>query len=80
LCSKYSRTIPEEERIDIIVSNLVPELRYEVRKIPFNSFDTMVEVACRIEDVLKEQGILAKSTNNNNGQNNNNNGHKEKKN
>ena len=37
------------------MSNLVPELRYEVRKIPFNSLDTMVEVACRIEDVLKEK-------------------------
>ena len=81
LCAKYPRTIPEEERIDIIVRNLVPKLRYEVRKIPFNSFDTMVEVACHIEDVLKEQEILAKSTNNNNSQNNNsNNGNKDKKN
>ena len=57
----------------------MPELRYEVRKMVFNSFDTMVEIACRIEDVLKEQGILAKQSNNNNGQNNNNN-NKDKKN
>ena len=48
---------------------------YEVRKMVFYSFDTMVENACRIEDVWKEQEILTKHGNNNNnnsGQNKNN--------
>ena len=36
----------------------------------FESFDSMVETTFRIEDVLKEQGILTKhENNNNNGQN-----------
>lgn len=77
MCSCYSRTIPKDERIDIIVSNLVLEMRYEVRKMVFDSFDTMVDTACCIEDVLKEQGILTKQNNNNHSQNNNNN-HKDK--
>ena len=52
---------------------MVPEMRYEVKKMVFKSFDTMVETAFRIEDFLKEQCILTKhGNNNNNGQNNNN--------
>lgn len=71
-CSRYPRTIHEDEKIDILVSNLVPEMRYEIKKIVFTSFDTMIDTACRIEDVLKEQGILTRHNNNtNNGQHNN---------
>lgn len=53
---------------------MVPEMKYEVNKMVFESFDAMIEATFRIEDVLKEQGILTKNGNNkNNGQNNNNN-------
>ena len=53
---------------------MVPEMKYEVKKMVFESFGTMIEVAFIIEDVLREQGILTKNgNNNNNGQNNNNN-------
>ena len=44
----------------------------------FESFDTMVEAAFRIEDVLREQGILTKNGNNNNNSQNNNNNNKDK--
>lgn len=44
----------------------------------FNSFDNMVKTACRIEDVLKEQGILTRHGNNNNNGQNNNNSNKDK--
>ena len=39
---------------------MVPEMKYEVKKMVFESFDTMIEAAFRIEDVLREQGILTK--------------------
>lgn len=42
---------------------------YEVTKMVFNSFDTMVETTCRIEDVLSEQGILTRHRHNNNNAN-----------
>lgn len=57
---------------------MVPELQYEVKKMVFDSFDTMVETACRIEDVLREHGILTKHGNNNNNSQNNNNSNKDK--
>ena len=38
---------------------MILETWYEVKKMVFKSFDTMVETTFRIEDVLKEQGILA---------------------
>ena len=53
---------------------MVPEMMYEVKKMVFESFDTMIEAAFRIEDVLRKQSILTKNGNNkNNGHNNNNN-------
>ena len=53
---------------------MVPEMKYEVKKMVFEYFDTMIEATFRIEDVLREQGILTKNGNkNNNGQINNNN-------
>lgn len=62
-----------KEKIEIIIRNMIPKMWYEVKKIVFESFDMMVEKTFRIEDVLKEQGILAKhGNNNNNGQSNNN--------
>ena len=56
------------------------EMKYEVKKMVSESFDTMVEAIFRIEDVLRKQGILTKKNgnNNNNGQNNNNNKDKKK--
>ena len=52
---------------------MIPKIRYEFKKMVFESFDMMVETIFRIEDVLKEQGIFAKhGNNNNNGQNNKN--------
>ena len=39
---------------------MVLEMKYEVKKMVFESFDTMVEVAFRIEDVLREKDILRK--------------------
>ena len=44
---------------------MVLEMKYEVKKMVFESFDAMIETAFRIEDVLKEQGILTKNGNNN---------------
>ena len=32
---------------------MVPKMRYKVKKMVFESFDTMIEVAFRIEDVLR---------------------------
>ena len=52
---------------------MVPKKKYEVKKMVFESFDTMVEAAFRIEDVLREQGILTKNGNNNNNGHNKNN-------
>ena len=53
---------------------MVPEMKYEVKKMVFESFDAMIETTFRIKDVLREQGILAKNgNNNNNGQNKKNN-------
>ena len=53
---------------------MVPEMKYEVKKMVFESFDTMVEAIFRIEYVLREQGIMTKNgKNNKNGQNKNNN-------
>ena len=45
---------------------MVLEMKYEVKKMVFESFDTMVKALFRIEDVLREQGILTKNGNNNN--------------
>ena len=39
---------------------MVPKMKYKVMKMVFESFDTMIEVAFRIEDVLREQVILTK--------------------
>ena len=51
---------------------MVPKMKYKVKKMVFESFDTMVETAFRIEDVVREQGKLTKHGNkNNNGQNKN---------
>lgn len=53
---------------------MVPEMKYKVKKMVFESFDTMIEATFIIEDVLREKGILTKNgNNNNNGQNNKNN-------
>ena len=53
---------------------MVLEMKYEVKKMVFESFDTMIEDAFRIEDVLRDQDILTKNgNNNNNGQNKKNN-------
>ena len=41
-------------------------MKYEFKKMAFESFDAMIETTFRIEDVLKEQGILKKFGNNNN--------------
>ena len=58
---------------------MVPKMKYKVKKMVFESFDAMIEIAFRIEDVLKEQGILTKNGNNNtHGHNNNNNNAKDK--
>ena len=47
-------------------------MKYEVKKMVFEFFYTMVEATFRTEDVLKEQGILTKNGNNNtHGHNNN---------
>ena len=40
---------------------MVPEMKYEVTKMVFESFDTMIEATFRIEDVFKEKGILTKN-------------------
>ena len=78
-CSLYSRTIHENEKIEILISNMIPKMQYKVKKMVFQSFDSMVEITYRIEDVLKEQGILAKQGNNNNNGHNKNNKDKGKK-
>ena len=60
---------------------MVFEIKYEVKKMVLESFDAMIETAFRIEDVLKEQGILTKNGNNNtHGQTNNNNNKDKRKN
>ena len=45
---------------------MAPDMKYKVKKMFFDSFHTMVEVAFRIVDVLREQGILTKNGNKNN--------------
>ena len=45
---------------------MVPKMKFEVKKMVFKSFDAMIETTFRIEDVLKEKGILNKNGNNNN--------------
>ena len=53
---------------------MVPNMKYKVKKMVFESLDTMVEATFRIEDIFREQCILTKNGNNkDNGQNNNNN-------
>ena len=54
------------------MSNLVPESRNEIGKWVFETFHNMVETTFRIEDVLKNQGIIK----HNNNKSNNNNGNK----
>ena len=53
LCSCYSREIPKKEKIDILMCNLVVELRNEIGKWVFETFHNMVETTFHIEDVLK---------------------------
>ena len=72
LCSRYSRDVLEKEKIDILVSNLVLELRNKIGKWVFDTFHTMVQTTFCIEDVLKNQGIIKHNSN----KNNNNNGNK----
>ena len=71
LCSCYSREILEKEKIDILVSNLVPKLRNKIGKWVLETFHNMVEIAFRIEDVLKNQGIIKHNSNKNNKNNGN---------
>ena len=40
---------------------MVLEIKYKFKKMVFESFDTMVEATFRIEDFLREQGILKKN-------------------
>ena len=53
-------------------------MKYEVKKMVFESFDTMVEAPFTIEDILREQGILTKNGKNNNNDQNKNNNNKDK--
>ena len=57
---------------------MISKMWYEVKKMVFEFFDTMVETTFRIEDVLKEQGIFTKHGNNKNNSQNNNNPKKDK--
>ena len=55
------------------MGNLVPKLRNEIGKWVFETFHNMVETTFRIENVLKNQGIIkhnSKKSNNNNGNKN----------
>ena len=56
LHSRYSRQLPEREKIDIFVNTLVPELYYDLRKQLFSSFNDMVESSYCIEDIAIKKG------------------------
>ena len=62
----------EKEKIDILVSNLVPKVGNDIGRWVFETFHNMVETIFHIEDVLKNQGIIK----HNSDKNNNNNGNK----
>lgn len=66
LYSQYPRHLPEQEKIDIFVNTLIPELYYDLRKQLFTTFNDMVESAYRIEDVAIRKGdiVLNRDTRN----------------
>ena len=67
LYSSYPRQLPENEKIDIFVSSLIPELHYDLRKQIYLTFNDMVESAFRIEDVAIKKGEITISKDKSNG-------------
>lgn len=57
--SRYSRTIPDLEKMDMFVNNLVPKLKYSVQMQVHPAFNKMVDNALRMEDVLIKKGDIS---------------------
>ena len=56
--SLYARPIPEMEKLEIFINNLVPEINYPLQMQDHTSFDKMVDNAIKIEKVLVKKGDI----------------------
>lgn len=58
LYTKYSRKIPETEKLDIFTDNLLPDFGYRVQLQGPRTFEYMITQAIRIEEFMVKQGEL----------------------
>ena len=71
LYTKYSRKIPENEKLDIFLDNLVPEFGYLVQLQGPLTFDDMIKQAVRIETFMVKKGDLTVNKDNKQGSSSN---------
>ena len=58
LYTRYSRKIPETEKLDIFTDNLLPDFGYKVQLQGPRTFEDMVTQAIRIEEFMVKKGEL----------------------
>lgn len=57
--SRYSQPIPDFEKMDIFVNNLIPELKCNIQMQVYPSFNKMVDSALKMEDMLVRKGDIS---------------------
>lgn len=50
--SRYSQRIPDSEKMDIFINNLIPKLKYSIQMQVYPSFKKMVDSTLRMEGLL----------------------------
>lgn len=69
--NRYPRDVPDQEKMDIFIDNLISEMSYQLRMQCPSSFPKMIENGLKIENAMVKKGELKLY---NNLYNNNNNG------
>lgn len=57
--SRYSRPIPDFEKMEVFINNLIPELKYNIQMQVYPSFKKMVDSDLRMEDLLIKKGDIS---------------------